>query len=225
MSTNWWSEQQKIRVRASWNHLSTWVYSIQHHLYGLFESDHHTNISTMLPSTKQMSAWLLPCHLWCSLIHFFKSVRSVIDYDGLIQWQCVLYGALNCELCSCGVVYFYTRIKALTRCRDSSIQPHPTYLSTLKICRVELCTELFYAIIPTFFYAFCWSAIPTSCYTFNVFILVRHFFFSSRCMLELKFAIYYRAESLPHRLPMQYWLRNHRLSSNILRTPIVFLIQ
>jgi len=25
----------------------------------------------------------------------------------------------------------------------SSTQPHPTYLSTLKICRVELCTELF----------------------------------------------------------------------------------
>jgi len=63
----------------------------------------------------------------------------------------------------------YTRIKNIknvTRCTDSrsaksteqgkddsikqfSIQPHPTYLSTSKICRVELCTELFYAIIPT----------------------------------------------------------------------------
>ena len=31
-----------------------------------------------------------------------------------------------------------------------TIQPHPTYLPTSKICRVELCTELFYAIIPTF---------------------------------------------------------------------------
>ena len=31
-----------------------------------------------------------------------------------------------------------------------SIQPHPTYLPISKICRVELCTELFYAIIPTF---------------------------------------------------------------------------
>jgi len=30
----------------------------------------------------------------------------------------------------------------------------PTYLSTLKICRVELCTELFYAIIPTLFLCF-----------------------------------------------------------------------
>jgi len=26
-------------------------------------------------------------------------------------------------------------------------------------------------------------------------------------MLELKFAIYYRAASLPSRLPMQYWLK------------------
>ena len=48
------------------------------------------------------------------------------------------------------------------------------------------------------FYAFCWSAIPTSCYIFNVsFILVHVTFLSSRCMLELKFAFYYRAASLP----------------------------
>ena len=31
-----------------------------------------------------------------------------------------------------------------------SRQPYPTCLSTLKICRVELCTEQFYAIVPTF---------------------------------------------------------------------------
>jgi len=88
-----------------------------------------------------------------------------------------------------------------------SIQPHLTYLSTSKICRVELCTELFYAIIPTLF--LCYHsylvsmlfadllAIPTSCNIFNVFILVDVPFFSSRCMLELKFAINYRAASLP----------------------------
>ena len=29
----------------------------------------------------------------------------------------------------------------------------------------------------------------------------------------------------PHRLPMQYWLKNYRLSSNTPRTPTVFLIQ
>jgi len=32
---------------------------------------------------------------------------------------------------------------------------------------------------------------------FNVFILVHVTFFSSRCMLELKFSIYHRAASLP----------------------------
>ena len=47
------------------------------------------------------------------------------------------------------------------------------------------------------FYAFCWSAIPTSCYIFNILYSCSCPFFSSRCMLELKFAIYYRAASLP----------------------------
>jgi len=46
------------------------------------------------------------------------------------------------------------KIKKLSPGRDDnikqfSVQPHPTYLSTLKICRVELCRELFYAMIPT----------------------------------------------------------------------------
>ena len=40
-------------------------------------------------------------------------------------------------------------------------------------------------------------------------ILVHLTFFSSRWMLELTFAIYYWAASLPHRLPMQCWLKNH----------------
>ena len=47
------------------------------------------------------------------------------------------------------------------------------------------------------FYAFCWSAIPTSGYIFNDFYSCSCHLFSSRCMLELKFAIYYRAASLP----------------------------
>ena len=74
------------------------------------------------------------------------------------------------------------------------------------------------------FYAFCWSAIPTSCYILMFFIL--HASFSSICMLELKFAIYARAASLlSHRLPMQCWLKNHRLSSNTPHAPTVFVIQ
>ena len=68
------------------------------------------------------------------------------------------------------------------------------------------------------FCAFCWSVIPTSCYIFNVFYSCScHFFLAADAclswsfpsiteqqvfphrfpMLELKFAIYYRAASLP----------------------------
>jgi len=77
-----------------------------------------------------------------------------------------------------------------------SIQLHPTYLPTSKICRVELCTELFYAIIPTFpcFLLICY---PYILLDFNVFYSCSCHFFSSRCMLELKFAIYCRAATPP----------------------------
>jgi len=69
---------------------------------------------------------------------------------------------------------------------------------------------VFYAIIPTLFLCFL-RIIPTLflcflliCYPYNYFvtflmffILVHVTFFSSRCMLELKFAICYREASLP----------------------------
>ena len=55
-----------------------------------------------------------------------------------------------------------------------------------------------YWTVLSYLVSFCWSAIPTSCYIFNVFLfLFMSLFFSNRCMLELKFAIYYRAASLP----------------------------
>jgi len=41
-------------------------------------------------------------------------------------------------------------------------------------------------------------------YILMFFILVHVTLFSSRYMLELKFAIYFRAASLPHRPPIQY---------------------
>jgi len=44
-------------------------------------------------------------------------------------------------------------------------------------------------------------------------------------MLELKFAICYRAASLPSQASNAYWLKNQRLSSNTPRTPTVFLTQ
>jgi len=40
-------------------------------------------------------------------------------------------------------------------------------------------------------------SLHASCYIFNFFILLHVTFVSSRCMLELKFAIYYRAASFP----------------------------
>jgi len=86
------------------------------------------------------------------------------------------------------------------------------------ICRVELCTELLYAIIPTF-YAFCWSAIPTSCY---IFLLVHVTFLAAD--VELKFAIYYRAASLPSQASYAV-LAEVSQASNTPRTPTVFLIQ
>ena len=80
------------------------------------------------------------------------------------------------------------------------------------------------------FYAFCWSAIPTSCYIFNV--LFMSLFFSSRYMLEMKFAIYHRAASLPSQASSADvcsigWriIDQTRLSSNTPCTPTVFLIQ
>ena len=51
-----------------------------------------------------------------------------------------------------------------------SIQPHPTYLPTSKICRVGLYTELFYAIIPTL--VPCFLQIYISLHLCNVFSLV-----------------------------------------------------
>ena len=52
-------------------------------------------------------------------------------------------------------------------------------------------------------YAFCWSAIPTSCYIFNAFIFAHVTFFS--CSLPS----ITEQQVCPHRLPIQYWLKNH----------------
>ena len=54
----------------------------------------------------------------------------------------------------------------------ASVQPHPTYLSPLKRCRVELCTELSYAIIPTLFLCFLLICYPYIFLHFSVLIFV-----------------------------------------------------
>ena len=70
------------------------------------------------------------------------------------------------------------------------------------------------------FYAFCWCAIPTSCYIFNVFYCL----VADAC-LSWSLPSITEQQVSPHRLPMQYWLKNYRLSSNTPITPTVFLIQ
>jgi len=75
------------------------------------------------------------------------------------------------------------------------------------------------------FYAFCWSAIPTSCYIFNVFYSSSCLFFSSRCMLELKFAIYHRAASLSSQASHAVLAEESLTRPGSLQTPTVFLIQ
>jgi len=63
-----------------------------------------------------------------------------------------------------------------------------------QICRVELCTELFPYLVSTLFA----DLLSLHLVTFLMFFILVHVtFFSSRCMLELKFVIYYRAASLP----------------------------
>ena len=77
-----------------------------------------------------------------------------------------------------------------------STQTHPAYLPTSKICRVEFSTELFYAIIPTLFLCFLQNDM-LSLHHITLLMLYILVHVSSRCMLELKFAIYYRAATLP----------------------------
>ena len=65
------------------------------------------------------------------------------------------------------------------------------------------------------FYAFCWPAICTSCHIFNVFYSCScHVFLAADACLSWSLPSITEQQVSPHRLPMQYWLKNHRLSSN-----------
>ena len=62
------------------------------------------------------------------------------------------------------------------------------------------------------FYAFCWSAIPTCCYICNVFFflfLFMSFFSAADACLSWSFSFITEQQVSPHRLLMQYWLKNH----------------
>ena len=56
------------------------------------------------------------------------------------------------------------------------------------------------------FYDFCWSAIPTSCYIFNVFHSCSCHSFSSSCWSLPSIT---EQHVYPHKVPIQYWLKNH----------------
>ena len=74
---------------------------------------------------------------------------------------------------------------------EPHIFPHQRYVGWSCVLNCFMLSSLPY------FYAFCWSVIPTSCYIFNVFYSCSCHFFSSRCVLELKLVIYYRAACPP----------------------------
>ena len=65
--------------------------------------------------------------------------------------------------------------------------------------------------------------IPTSCYIFNVFYSCScHFFLAADACLSWSLPSITEQQVSPHRFPMQYWLKNHRLSSNTPCTPTIF---
>ena len=71
---------------------------------------------------------------------------------------------------------------------------------------MELCTELFYAIIPTLFLCFLLICYPYILLHFWCFLFS---FMSLFCLPSIT-----EQQVSPHRLPTQDWLKNHWLSSN-----------
>ena len=77
------------------------------------------------------------------------------------------------------------------------IKPHPTYLSTSKICMVELCTELFYAIaiIPTLFLCFlliCYAYISLHFLMFCILVVLHIFYKLTLCNRNTKRTFLFR---------------------------------
>ena len=87
--------------------------------------------------------------------------------------------------------------------KQFSIQPHPTYLSTSKICRVDCVLNCFMLSSVLCYHPYLVSMLFADLLSLHLvtflmfFVLVHVTFFSSRSMLELKFALCYRAASVP----------------------------
>jgi len=77
---------------------------------------------------------------------------------------------------------------------------------------VELCTELFYAIIPTLFLWFLLICYPLHLVTFLMFFILVQvtFFLAADAYLSRSLSSITEQQVSPHRLSMQYWLKNHR---------------
>ena len=103
---------------------------------------------------------LIPCGMTIVnlFISFINSLRADAFCGCMHDMELTLFQVLHCSSLACVI--------------KLSIQPHPTYLSTLKIRRVELRTELFYAIIPTFFLCFLLICYPYISVTFLMFFIL-----------------------------------------------------
>ena len=138
--------------------------------------------------TRQPTKFRLKQHIHRVLVTSIRSNRithgSQGCSSGVTAWHSSLAARLLLQL------QLSSQIPPSSMCRDSrsaksietrqgwlhkrfSIQPHPTYRSTLKICRVELYTELFHAVHPTLFLCFLLICYPYILLNFNVFILVQ----------------------------------------------------
>ena len=99
-----------------------------------------------------------------------------------------------------------TRIKNIKNVKTPTLHifPHQRYVGGSCALNCFMLSSL------PCFYAFCWSAIPTSCYSFNV-------FYSCSCHFFAWTEVCHLLQSSKSPLTgflMQYWLKNHWLSSN-----------
>ena len=107
---------------------------------------------------------------YCSSHTFSPSCPILMYYYMHLCLLLVL--CLGCQVDLADLQYLYCKAIIIIIIIIIIIWPHPTYLPTSKICRMELCTELFYAIIPTLFLCFLLICYPYILLHFNVFFFI-----------------------------------------------------
>jgi len=202
---------------SAW-HCNYWVPPLSIHQFDLICASCITReyCAEFHPSSTQVAVPVY-CTLLCTSCNMYEfpsnpylSTNS-LDFYSFIVWAVLHTFALSmfsywppklgchCNLLSSVAVYMVPLILTICPINTSQLDnptlhifPHQWYVGWSCVLNCFMLSSL------PCFYAFSWSAIPTSCYIFNVFYSCSWlFFFSSRRMLELKFAIYYRAASLP----------------------------